>query len=46
MKKFLLIVALILLALIPWACGGGYSSPTAPNMSGTPQPGPTPTVRY
>ncbi|HEY6928880.1 MAG TPA: hypothetical protein VJA66_04310 [Thermoanaerobaculia bacterium] len=47
LKKLLLIAALVLLALIPWACGGGgYSSPTSPNMS-TPGPGPTPTAtRY
>jgi hypothetical protein len=44
-KRLLLIAAIILAALAPWACGGGYSSPTAPNM--TPGPGPTPTAtRY
>ena len=46
LKKFLLIVAFILLALTPWACGG-YSSPTGPKNSSPPGPGPTPTAtRY
>jgi hypothetical protein len=46
LKKLLLIAAFALLALAPWACGGGYSSPTAPNNSPG-GPGPTPTAtRY
>jgi len=47
LKRLLLVAAIVLAALAPWACGGGYSSPTAPNPNMTPGPGPTPTAtRY
>jgi hypothetical protein len=46
MKKLVTIVMFLLLALGHVACGGGYSSPTAPqqpsNMTPTPGPPPTP----
>jgi hypothetical protein len=47
LKKFLLIAAFTLAALAPWACGGGNSSPTGPNMSPPGQgPQPTPTATH
>jgi ABC-type glycerol-3-phosphate transport system substrate-binding protein len=46
MKKLITLVMFLLLALGYVACGGGYSSPTAPqqpsNMTPTPGPPPTP----
>ncbi len=44
-RLFIAVVAFVLLALGHLACGGGYSSPTAPGTYGTPTPGagPTPT---
>jgi hypothetical protein len=45
MKKLITVVMFLLLALGYVACGGGYSSPTAPQQpsSMTPTPGPPPT---
>ena len=52
LKRLLLVVAIVLVAFIPWSCGGSSnSSPTAPNMTPPPPnmtapPAPTPTATH
>lgn len=50
MKKLIALLLFIALAAVHAACGGGYSSPTAPGNAPTPMPGagptPTPMPRY